>query len=141
VRVPQGEGRVALGTSGRVLRHGGNGRAGSQGTISRMLAQGDPVLEKSWSLCRGHRPLALGCCCRVLAWGHKRRGSCLFRTTRSQAKELFFHRTQRPSSCAPQGSGPSTLAEGLWESTRTSGSTGPDEVRAPLLWSRGKPRL
>lgn len=47
----------------------------SQTAFCRMLAQGSPVLEKSWSPCGGHWPLTLSCCCGVPTWGHKRRGS------------------------------------------------------------------
>lgn len=115
----------------------------SQGVFCRTLAWGDPVLEKSWSPCGGHWPLALSCCCRVPTWGHKRKGSCPFRATGSQAKELFFTAPNTPPAVplralapAPQprgfGKAPGYSAAQVWAGA---------EARAPLLWPRVKPRL
>lgn len=43
---------------------------------------------------------------------------------RTPSRGFVFHNTKHPSSCATEGSGPSTPAKGLWESTGISGSTG-----------------
>lgn len=56
------------------------------------------------------------------------------------SQAVVFHSTKHPSSCATQGSGPSTPAEGFGKALGHPAAQdwAGAEGRAPLLWSRVK---
>lgn len=96
----------------------------SQGIFCRMLAQGNrcpgEILEPvRWPLASGFELLL-----QSPSVGTQKERLLSLRGPRIPSQGIVFPSTKQLSSCAPQGSGPSTPAERLRESTGISGSTG-----------------